>query len=44
VRPDKLTPASTARLIEMARDAASAARVHFPGRIQVRRKGGKIGI
>jgi tRNA(Ile)-lysidine synthase len=41
-RPDKLTPESTVRLIEMTRDAASASRAHFPGRILVRRKGGKI--
>lgn len=40
--PDKITPEAISRLIAMARDAASAARAHFPGRILVKRKGGTI--
>lgn len=42
VRPDKITPQTIAQFLAMARDAASPARAHFPGRILVRRKGGKI--
>jgi hypothetical protein len=30
------------RLIEMARDAATAPRAHFPGRLLVARRGGRF--
>jgi hypothetical protein len=39
---DDLTPAVLARLVVMARDAASPPRQHFPGKILVRRRGGEI--
>jgi hypothetical protein len=39
---EELSPAVLERLVEMARDAASAGRRHFPGGVIVRRRGGKI--
>jgi tRNA(Ile)-lysidine synthetase-like protein len=39
---DDLTPAVLARLVAMARDAASPPRQHFPGKILVRRRRGEI--
>ena len=39
---DELTPDVLDRLVTMSRDAASAARRHFPGRILVRRRAGMI--
>jgi tRNA(Ile)-lysidine synthetase-like protein len=38
----QLTPTVLGRLIEMARDAATAPRQHFPGGMLVGRRGGKI--
>jgi tRNA(Ile)-lysidine synthetase-like protein len=40
VPADELTPQVLGRLITMSRDAASEARWEFPGRVQVRRRGG----
>ena len=40
--PDELSPAVLSRLVTLATDAASPARVHFPGKILVRRRGGKV--
>ncbi|WP_428940070.1 tRNA lysidine(34) synthetase TilS [Fontivita pretiosa] len=37
-----IDPSVVARLIAMARDAATPARQHFPGRLLVRRRGGEI--
>ena len=42
VRADELTPPVLDRLITMADDAASPARQHFPGKILVRRRAGKL--
>jgi tRNA(Ile)-lysidine synthase len=43
VRPRaEITAAATERLMEMAQDAASPSRQHFPGGVLVRRRGGKI--
>jgi tRNA(Ile)-lysidine synthetase-like protein len=39
---DELAPDVLDRLVTMARDAASPARQHFPGRLLVRRRGGSI--
>jgi tRNA(Ile)-lysidine synthase len=38
----ELAPATVEQLITMANDAASPARQHFPGRIVVRRRGGRV--
>jgi tRNA(Ile)-lysidine synthase len=38
----EVPPAAAERLLEMARDAASPPRRHFPGRMLVRRRGGVI--
>jgi hypothetical protein len=40
----EITPDAIARLLEMANDAATAARQHFPGKILVRRRGGIIDV
>lgn len=40
--PDALGPGSIAALLEMVRDAAAPARCQFPGRVTVRRRGGRI--
>lgn len=42
--PGELSEAVLERLIDMARDAASAARVMFPGALIVRRRGGIISL
>lgn len=42
VPADELLPSVAQRLIDMATDAASPARQHFPGRVLVRRRGGRI--
>ena len=42
VPPDPLPPATLDRLIAMAADAATPAGQHFPGRVLVRRRGGRI--
>ncbi|HEX4797374.1 MAG TPA: tRNA lysidine(34) synthetase TilS [Humisphaera sp.] len=42
VPPDKMTPDGIARLVRMARDAASPARAQFSGNLRVGRRGGKI--
>ena len=39
---DELSPAVLARLVEMARDAATPPRADFPGGVRVRRGGGRI--
>ena len=41
---DELAPAALDRLVEMAIDAASPARQHFPGALLVGRRGGKLFI
>ena len=41
---DEIAPAAADRLVEMATDAASPARQHFPGRVLVRRRGGTISV
>jgi tRNA(Ile)-lysidine synthase len=40
--PGELSPGVLSRLIEMARDAATAPRAHFPGRLLVIRRGGRV--
>lgn len=42
--PDEITPAGLESLCRMAQDAASPPRRHFPGRLPVGRRGGRIGI
>jgi tRNA(Ile)-lysidine synthase len=42
VPQEQLTPDAIERLIEMATDAASPPRQHFPGGVLVRRRGGKL--
>jgi tRNA(Ile)-lysidine synthase len=42
--PGELSPGVLARLIEMARDAATAPRAHFPGRLLVARRGGRVSV
>jgi tRNA(Ile)-lysidine synthase len=39
---EEIPPAAADRLVEMATDAASPGRQHFPGNVLVRRRGGKI--
>jgi tRNA(Ile)-lysidine synthase len=39
---DELTPGALEQLVEMATDAASAPRQHFPGGVLVRRRGGRL--
>jgi tRNA(Ile)-lysidine synthase len=41
---EEIPPAAAERLLEMANDAASPARQHFPGGLLVRRRGGTIAI
>jgi tRNA(Ile)-lysidine synthase TilS/MesJ len=40
--PDEITEATLDRLLEMSRDAGTAARGDFPGTVRVRRRGGMI--
>jgi tRNA(Ile)-lysidine synthetase-like protein len=42
VPPDQVDSAAIERLIEMAADAASPARQHFPGNVEVRRRSGRV--
>ena len=42
VRSDAMTPDTAARLVMMATDAASPAKVDFPTGVTVRRRGGEI--
>jgi tRNA(Ile)-lysidine synthase len=42
--PDGLTPAVTARLVAMTRDAATPHRQHFPGRLLIRRQRGQMSV
>ncbi|MCC6423041.1 MAG: tRNA lysidine(34) synthetase TilS [Phycisphaerales bacterium] len=44
VRPDEIFPSHLEALYRMATDAADAPRRHFPGRLLVRRRGGRIEI
>jgi tRNA(Ile)-lysidine synthase len=41
---EEISPAAADRLVEMASDAASPPRQHFPGGLLVRRRGGMIGV
>jgi tRNA(Ile)-lysidine synthase len=41
---EEIAPAAAERLVEMATDAASPARQHFPGGVLVRRRGGRISV
>ncbi|HEY7119240.1 MAG TPA: tRNA lysidine(34) synthetase TilS [Tepidisphaeraceae bacterium] len=41
---EELSPVVIARLVEMARDAATPARAHFPGKLWVGRRGGRISV
>jgi tRNA(Ile)-lysidine synthase len=41
---EEIPPAAVDRLVDLATDAASPPRQHFPGGVLVRRRGGKIGV
>jgi tRNA(Ile)-lysidine synthase len=42
VPPDQIDPATIERLMRMSDDAATPSRQHFPGKIEVRRRSGRV--